>query len=62
MKQLLPVLAAGGTFAAAAVIGLFIGVFAAERSGQPLLGPIGLGLGGALGAYSAFRLLMRSMQ
>ena len=62
MKQILPVLAAGGTFAAAAVLGLLVGIVAAGRSGKPILVPAGLLLGAALGGYSALRLLLRSMQ
>jgi hypothetical protein len=62
VKQLLPVLAAGGTFAAAAVVGLLCGVIASEKWRLPFLAPLGLGLGAAIGAYSAFRLLARSMQ
>ena len=62
MRALLPVVVAGGTFAAAAVIGLALGVLAAGRTGEPLLVPAGLMLGGVVGAYSAFRLLLRSMR
>ncbi len=62
MKPLLPVLAAGGTFAAAAVIGLIAGALAAGRSGEPLLAPAGLMLGAAIGGYSAVRLLFRSIR
>jgi hypothetical protein len=60
MKSLLPVLAAGGTFAGAAVLGLAAGVLAAGRFGEPLLVPAGLLVGAAIGGYSALRLLMRS--
>lgn len=62
MKALLPVLTAGGTFAAAAVAGLIVGAFLGTRSGQPLYAPAGLLLGAALGAYCAIRVLLRSMQ
>lgn len=62
MKSLLPVLLAGGTFAGAAVIGLFAGVLAAARSGEPLLAPAGLMLGAAIGGYSALRLLLASVR
>ena len=62
MKQILPVLAAGGTFAAAAVLGLLVGIVAAARSGKPILVPAGLLLGAMLGGYSALRVLLRSMQ
>ena len=62
MKTLLPVIAAGGTFAGAAVIGLAIGVLLAGRRAEPLLAPIGLLLGAAVGAYSALRILAKSMR
>jgi len=62
VKPLLPVLVAGGTFAGAAVIGLFAGVLAAQRFERPLLAPAGLMLGAALGGFSALRLLMRSIR
>jgi len=62
VKPLLPVLMAGGTFTAAAVIGLFCGIFAADRLSQPLLVPAGLLLGAAVGGYGALRLLLRSLQ
>ncbi len=53
---------AGGTFAGAAVIGLLIGVLAANRTGQPLLVPAGLVVGAAAGGYGAIRLIVRSMR
>jgi hypothetical protein len=53
---------AGGTFAAAAIVGLAIGVFAAGRRGEPLFAPLGLLLGAAVGAYSAVRVLAKSMR
>lgn len=62
MKTVLPLVAAGGTFAAAAVVGLLIGVVAAGRRGEPLLAPIGLLLGAVVGAYSALRVLAKSMR
>jgi hypothetical protein len=62
MKQILPVLAAGGTFAGAAVLGLLAGIAVASRSGKPLFVPAGLLLGAALGGYSAIRVLLKSMQ
>jgi hypothetical protein len=58
----LPLIMAGGAFAAAAVIGLLCGVFAAGRIDEPLLVPAGLLLGSAVGGYSAVRLLFRSMR
>jgi hypothetical protein len=62
VKPLLPVLAAGGTFAAAAILGLLVGVIAAGRAGQPFFVPAGLLLGALIGGYSAIRVLWRSMQ
>jgi hypothetical protein len=62
VKPLLPVLAAGGTFAAAAVIGLLCGAAAAGRFGEPLLAPAGLLLGAAVGGFSAIRLLSRVLR
>ena len=62
MRPLLPVLVAGGTFAAGAVIGLFCGIAAADRFAQPLWAPAGLLLGAGAGAYSALRLLFASLR
>lgn len=62
MRSLLPVIAAGSAFAGAAVIGLACGVFVAGRRGEPLYAPAGLVLGAALGAYSAFRILLKAMR
>lgn len=56
------ILAAGGTFAGATIIGLLLGIFVAGRTGQQLwvLGGIFLGL--ALGGYSAVRMLMAEIR
>jgi hypothetical protein len=62
VKMLLPVVAAGSAFAAAAVIGLACGVLVAGRRGEPLWAPAGLLLGAAVGAYSAFRVLAKTMR
>lgn len=62
MKVLLPVVIAGGTFTAAALLGLLGGVIAAGRTGEPLLVPGGLMLGAALGGFSGLALLMRSLR
>jgi hypothetical protein len=62
VKTVLPVLVAGGTFAAAAIVGLLAGIYAAGRLGQPLAVPLGLVLGGAAGGYSAIRLIMRAIE
>jgi len=62
VKTLLPLVAAGGTFAGAAVLGLLVGIYAAGRRNEPLLAPLGLIVGAAIGGYSAFRLLARAMR
>jgi hypothetical protein len=62
MKTFLPVLAAGGTFAAAAIAGLIGGILLANQARQPLLAPVGLLLGAAIGGYSAVRVLLRSIR
>lgn len=62
MRVFLPVLAAGGSFAGAAILGLLVGVAAAERLDAPLLTPAGLLLGLIAGGYGAFRLLAKSME
>ncbi len=62
MKAALPVLFAGGSFAGAAILGLLVGVAAAQRLGAPLLAPAGLTLGLLAGGYGAFRLLAKSME
>ncbi len=62
MKAFLPVLFAGGSFAGAAILGLLLGVAAAQRLSVPLLAPAGLMLGLIAGGYGAFRLLAKSME
>ncbi|HET6276081.1 MAG TPA: AtpZ/AtpI family protein [Candidatus Cybelea sp.] len=61
MKPLLPVLGAGGAFAGTTVAGLLAGVWLAERLRMPIVAAAGLFAGLALGGYSAYRLLLRSM-
>lgn len=61
MKDVGPVLAAGGTFAAAALAGLAAGIWLGRASGHDLWVVAGLFAGMALGGYSAVRLLLRSM-
>ncbi len=61
VKPIVPVLAAGGTFALTTVAGLFVGAWLAERLRTPILVAAGLFVGLALGGYSAYRLLLRSM-
>ncbi|HLY04066.1 MAG TPA: hypothetical protein VKR56_16395 [Candidatus Cybelea sp.] len=62
MKAFLPVLFAGGSFAGAAILGLLVGVAAADRLGEPLLTPAGLLLGLIAGGYAGLRLLAKSME
>jgi hypothetical protein len=62
VKTLLPVLAAGSAFAAAAIVGLLCGIVVAQRRGEPLYAPLGLMIGAAIGGYSAVRVLLKSMQ
>lgn len=61
MKPLLPVLGAGGAFAGTTVVGLLAGIWLAERLRLPFLAAAGLFAGLALGGYSAYRMLLRSM-
>ncbi len=60
MKDALPVIAAGGTFAGATLAGLLIGIFIGSRSHQPIWAFVGLLVGLGLGAYSAARLLFNT--
>ena len=57
----MPVLAAGGTFAATTLAGLFAGAWLAGRMRAPIVVVAGLFVGLALGGYCAYRLLLRSM-
>ena len=57
----MPVIAAGGTFAMTALAGLAAGIWIGGRTGQDLWVLGGLFGGLALGAYAAYRLLMRSL-
>lgn len=61
MKTALPLLAAGGTFAGSALAGLLAGILIAGRGGSQLWVFGGLLAGIALGGYSAFRMLVRSV-
>lgn len=58
MKEALPVIAAGGTFAGATLAGLLIGIFVGSRTGSPAWAFVGLVAGLALGGYGAARLLL----
>jgi len=51
--------AAGGTFAGAVLLGLLVGVWLSNRTGQPLWVLAGIFIGMAVGGYSAVRLLLR---
>jgi ABC-type uncharacterized transport system permease subunit len=62
VKAFVPLLAAGGAFTAAAIVGLVAGILAADRTREPLLAPVGLLIGAAAGGFSALRLLMRSLR
>lgn len=55
-------IAAGGTFTGAVLLGLLIGIWLSNRSGQPLWVLGGVFGGMALGGYGAVRLLMREMR
>lgn len=57
----MPVVAAGATFAMTTLAGLVIGIWIGSRSGQGLWALAGLFVGLALGGYSAYRLMMRSL-
>jgi hypothetical protein len=61
VKGVMPVVAAGGTFAMTALAGLVIGIWIGGRTGQGLWVLAGLFGGLAVGAYAAYRLLMRSL-
>ena len=61
VKGVMPVLAAGGTFATATLAGFFAGVWLAGRFRMPVVAVAGLFVGLVLGGYSAYRLLMRSV-
>jgi hypothetical protein len=58
---MLPVLAAGGTFAVAVLGGLLGGFWLGRSTGHDFWVVGGLFVGLAVGAYSAVRLLQRSM-
>lgn len=61
MKGVLPLLGAGSTFAGFALLGFATGILLDERTGEHLYAFAGLFVGMLLGAYAAFRLLLRSM-
>jgi len=59
--NLIPVLAAGATFAMTALAGLAAGYWLGHATGAPLWVAGGLAAGILLGGYSAYRLLLRSL-
>ncbi|HEU5480864.1 MAG TPA: AtpZ/AtpI family protein [Candidatus Tumulicola sp.] len=61
MNGVVPVLAAGGTFAIAVLAGLMAGIWLGRLTGHELWVAGGLFAGMAVGGYSAVRLLLRSM-
>ena len=61
MSGVLPVLAAGGTFAGTTLLGLVAGVWLGHATGQPLWVIGGLFGGVLVGGYAAVRLLARSI-
>jgi hypothetical protein len=61
VRGALPVLGAGTAFAACTLGGLVCGMWLGQHSGRGLYVLAGLLGGMALGAYSAFRLLMQSL-
>jgi hypothetical protein len=60
VKEALPIIAAGGTFAGATLAGLLIGIVIGSRTHQPLWAFAGLLVGLGVGAYSAARLLFNA--
>ena len=61
MKEVLPVLTAGSAFALTTVAGLALGFWIGQRTGQGLWVLGGFFGGLAIGGYTAFRLLVRSL-
>jgi hypothetical protein len=60
VKELLPIVTAGGAFCGGSLIGLGLGIVLAGRFGSQLWVLGGLFAGMAAGGYSAVRLLLRS--
>jgi hypothetical protein len=61
VNAVLPVLTAGATFAFTTLAGVFAGYWIEQATGQGLWVLGGLIAGIAIGGYSAYRLLLRSM-
>ncbi len=62
MKPWLSIVAAGAGFAGASIAGLAIGIEIGARRSEPLWALGGLMAGAAIGAYSAFRLLVAAIR
>ena len=61
MNPVLPVVTAGATFAMTTLLGLAAGIWIARVTGQGGWVLAGIFAGLAVGGYSAYRLLLRSM-
>ncbi|MBV8489048.1 MAG: AtpZ/AtpI family protein [Candidatus Eremiobacteraeota bacterium] len=62
MNPVLPVLAAGATFAGCTLAGLALGAWLSQRTGAPLWVLGGLLGGIAAGGFAAARLFLRAMR
>jgi len=61
VNALVPVMAAGATFAVVTLCGLLAGVWIAHATGQGAWAGAGFIAGLVAGGYSAYRLVLRSM-
>jgi hypothetical protein len=61
MRQVAPLIGAGGAFAGAVLLGFGLGVLADERTGGQYYPFVGFFAGMLAGGYGAFRLLARSL-
>jgi len=57
----LKLVAAGGTFAGSALLGLLLGIWLGGRTNQPLWVLAGIFAGIVLGGWSAFRMLVQEL-
>lgn len=62
MKEVLPLLGAGASFASTVVIGLLAGIWVSRATGEQLWVLAGLFAGLVIGGYAAYRLFARSIQ
>lgn len=62
MKEVLPLLGAGASFATTVVIGLLVGIWISRATGGQLWVLVGLFVGLLVGGYAAYRLVARSIQ